>query len=307
MKWTSYGTDPPGGAFHCGLAFSTKLKGTWQAGAPDNAEVIVTLESLSSSSLSLSTFSLRDPEIVVAGRRLHQTTKMGGPKSDMVALQLQNFAARADLAKHGVFYGDLAHGDLTKHESENPVRKATADAAETVTPQIPVWNECAWDFWADSWGKSKGSDNDENLRELFASADQGTKNYLDASDIGRIIESLGFASDAEYIAETLSMFGQVTGQGRGIPFGDGFSQLCDILMENGGPAWYTKRSRTTGELYYVHDATGESQFEPPELPSGWSIGISTTTGYVYYVNAVSGERQFAFPLAVNEPNLIDLS
>jgi hypothetical protein len=56
-------------------------------------------------------------------------------------------------------------------------------------------------------------------------------------------------------------------------------------MQNEAPAWYTNRSRTAGELYYVHDATGENQFEPSEVPSGWSIGISTTTGYVCYVNA----------------------
>ena len=85
------------------------------------------------------------------------------------------------------------------------------------------------------------------------------------------------------------------------------------------PGWEVATSRSTGEVYYVNDATGESTFERPPsadatadssiggggqeeeeqqeepLPEGWESARSESTGEVYYVNTASGESTYDDP------------
>ena len=78
-------------------------------------------------------------------------------------------------------------------------------------------------------------------------------------------------------------------------------------------------SRSTGEQYYVHVATGESTYNRPaptvdcedveaatpssdaaaaELPPGWEVAVSRSTGEQYYVHVATGESTYERPNSV---------
>jgi hypothetical protein len=78
-------------------------------------------------------------------------------------------------------------------------------------------------------------------------------------------------------------------------------------LASDGPAlvegWMKAVSRATGEVYYTHAASGETQWEPPLLAnydidadrSGWIKKVSSTTGKPYWFNAVTGESVWERP------------
>jgi ankyrin repeat protein len=86
-----------------------------------------------------------------------------------------------------------------------------------------------------------------------------------------------------------------------------------VLEERGGevsaaapvelpPGWTQEVSRSTGETYYRHQDTGETQWEPPAvteapLPPGWEAVESADTGQTYYKCSETGDLQFDRPTA----------
>ena len=86
---------------------------------------------------------------------------------------------------------------------------------------------------------------------------------------------------------------------------DGDDSLPYVLPDG----WEMATSRSTGEVYYVNDVTGESTFERPlvaasatmdsnterPLPEVWEAATSQSTGQVYYINSVTGESTYDDP------------
>ena len=107
--------------------------------------------------------------------------------------------------------------------------------------------------------------------------------------------------------------------------------VMPAAMQEPLPAgWETATSRTTGDVYFVNQLTGETQFDFPEapavdlpsrgeeldevalggsgdgdaqqeadeeaaLPPGWEVAVSRSTGDTYYVNSYTGASQFECP------------
>ena len=68
------------------------------------------------------------------------------------------------------------------------------------------------------------------------------------------------------------------------------------------PGWTQEVSRSTGETYYRHVESGQTQWDVPtpadvKLPAGWEAVDSADTGQTYYVNSLTGEHQFDRPRA----------
>eukprot|EP01051_Picozoa_sp_SAG22_P016355 SAG22_NODE_2294_length_2748_cov_1.243488_3_plen_159_part_00 len=78
------------------------------------------------------------------------------------------------------------------------------------------------------------------------------------------------------------------------------------------PGWAAKTSRTTGEVYFVNEETGESTWELPSAEGGgdggsggsggegaaaggWTTRTSQSTGDTYYFNTVTGATQWDPP------------
>lgn len=89
--------------------------------------------------------------------------------------------------------------------------------------------------------------------------------------------------------------------------------------------WEEAVSRSTGETYYVNQATGESTYERPRggggsggsgsdgvddtrsstLPDGWTAAISRSSGEAYFVNSLNGESTYERPTeTVGGPELV---
>ena len=181
------------------------------------------------------------------------------------------------------------------------------------------------------WDRPMTKESDP-LGEIFEHADMGKKGFLDKEDVNALIRAMGYEVREEYVDGVLQLYGEDSDQGRaGIHFGPNFKLLWEHLGGKpdgsmstiGGadgdgpgdidgeklekrelpPGWETAVSNETGEVYYVNQRTGESQFTFPEeeldeagdLPAGWEQIVSRTTGVVTYLNTLSGEQVDARP------------
>eukprot|EP01052_Picozoa_sp_SAG31_P016340 SAG31_NODE_1078_length_10032_cov_4.602034_8_plen_138_part_00 len=65
--------------------------------------------------------------------------------------------------------------------------------------------------------------------------------------------------------------------------------------------WSAKISRSTGEIYFVNNETGESTWQPPTVSGTensselWKARTSKTTGETYHFNTKTGATQWEAP------------
>ena len=175
------------------------------------------------------------------------------------------------------------------------------------------------------WDRPMTKDSDP-LGEIFEHADMGKKGFLDKEDVNALIRAMGYEVRDEYVDGVLQLYGEDSDGRAGIHFGPNFKLLWEHLggkpdgsmstigHEGDGPGdiggeklekrelpsgWETAVSNeTTGEVHYVNQRTGESQFTFPEedaedqgdLPAGWEQIESRTTGKVTYLNTLTDEQ-----------------
>jgi len=74
-----------------------------------------------------------------------------------------------------------------------------------------------------------------------------------------------------------------------------------LQLEELPAGWTSGIDQGSGQTYYYNEATGASQWEPPQastqpLPAGWTSGMDEASGATYYFNENTGEAQWDPPV-----------